>query len=166
MNWTEAKPMVRNLILNTAVVVSLAVVLAFILFAPEVFVGLVYTAVPYWLVAMLFFGAAVLSWGSYRLAPMPVVRNFVWICGYGAMVFVLFEFVTIPFVRQAALARFLLLALLINGTYAHFLQRLLYVIEPLERAGRMGSLPKWATIGVRWARWYNQKWGQARYSNE
>lgn len=162
----QGKRVARDMLLNTAVVFSLAAVVGFVMLAPEPLVALAYTAVPYAAVAVLFAGAAVLSWGSYQLAPMPVVRNFVWICGYGAVVFVLFEFIAVPFLRQAALARFLILALLVNGTYAHFIQRLLYVIEPLEQAGQLAHLPRWACVGVRWARWYNQRWGLRRERDE
>jgi hypothetical protein len=153
---------VREWVSNLLLAVMVGLLLAFLLLAPEDWVSLVYLAVPYTAVALLFAFGAIMSWGSYKLAPMPVVRNFMWICGYGSIIFVLFALELVPPVRQLAMARFLVLALLLNGVYAHWLQRLVYIIEPLDRAGVLPLLPLWARWWVFTARRYNQ-WREQRW---
>jgi hypothetical protein len=147
---------VREWVSNFLLAVMVGVVLAFLLLAPEWWVSLAYVAVPYTAVAVLFAFGALVSWGSYKLAPMPVVRNFMWICLYGSIIFTLFALELVSPVRQLAMARFLVLALLLNGVYAHWLQRLIYIVEPLDRAGVLPPLPWWAQWWLKLARWYNQ----------
>jgi hypothetical protein len=157
---TAVREWLSNLLLSAMV----GMVLAFLLLAPEWWVGLAYRAVPYTAVAVLFAFGAVMSWGSYKLAPMPVVRNFMWICVYGSIIFALFALEMVSPMRQLAMARFLVLALLLNGVYAHWLQRLIYIIEPLDRAGALPPMPWWARwwIGLaRRFRHWREQGGQA-----
>lgn len=151
----------RSLALNSAVIGSLAAAVLFMVAAPLGWVTAVYGAVPFWAMAVLFGVGAVVSHGSYLLAPMPVVRNFIWICMYGTAVFTLFAAVPeLPPERQAALARLLLILLVTNGVYAHFIQRLRFVIVPLYEMGVMSNPPRWAMAGIRAMRWLDKKQGR------
>jgi len=150
----------RALAMNGAVVSAMAMAVLFMLLAPLDWLTAVYGAIPFWAMAMLFGVGAVVSHGSYLLAPMPVVRNFMWICTYGAAVFVLFAAVPdMSSVRQAALARLLLIMLVGNGVYAHFIQRLRYVILPLYEMGAMPHPPAWAMLGIRAMQWWDRRVG-------
>jgi hypothetical protein len=152
---------VRSWLLNGLVVGGLVGVLALFLFAPLPAVSLMYALVPYGVVALLFAVGAAVSAGSYRLAPMPVVRNFVWICLYGTIVYLILWLWPLELARQVAMTRFLILLLLANGVYAHFLQRLLYIIEPLCREGVLRP-PWWAEGGLWLAGWVNTYAGRDR----
>jgi hypothetical protein len=155
--WTP-KRTVSEFLRSAVVVCCLAVVITFLLFAPLEAVGLLYNSISFLGMVVLFGLGAVVSALSYYLAPMPTVRNFTWVCLYGAGIF--FAFWALPelsILRQAALARILLILLVVNGTLAHFLQRLLYVIHPLYEAGLMSELPRWAVWPVSLVTKYN-KW--------
>jgi hypothetical protein len=144
---------VREWVSSLLLAMMLGALLAFLLLAPEAWVALAYVAVPYTAMAVLFALGCVVSWGSYKIVPMPVVRNFVWICLYGTIVFVLFALEAVPLVRQLAMARVLVLVLLLNGVYAHWIQRVLYIMEPLDRAGVLPDMPWWAKRWISAARW-------------
>jgi hypothetical protein len=152
---------VRSWLLNGLVVGGLVGVLAGFLYAPLPAVSLLYELVPYWLGASIFAVGVAVSAGSYRLAPMPVVRNFVWICLYGTITYTILWLWPLEPVRQVTMTRFIILLLLANGVYAHFLQRLLYIIEPLCREGVLRP-PWWAVWGVRLASWVNDHAGRRR----